>query len=73
MARAHAVWVVMAGNQALPVGTWTVKHELATWLKRGTHDVSKLEVYRYPDGWRVPVPADPPRQVVKVSMAELMS
>ncbi len=51
MARAHNVFVVTEGG--LPVGAFTVKHELASWLRKEWDKLDRLYVWRMPDGGRV--------------------
>lgn len=43
MARSHAVWVVVGIASSRPVATFTVKHELVTWMK----DRIQPRLFRY--------------------------
>ena len=51
MARSYSVWVVM-GLHA-PIATFTVKHELETWLERLVTASKTNTVYRFRDGGSV--------------------
>lgn len=46
MARSHAVWIVTHDN--LPLASFTVKHELVTYLKRFA--ISDVRIFKLPDG-----------------------
>ncbi len=61
MSRSSVIWVVMKPGRHLPRATFTVKHEMVTWMKRNEPDPSKVEVFKMGDGtWQVePVPYDP--------------
>jgi hypothetical protein len=49
MARSTYIWVVFNGLRM--IGTFTVKHEMITWLaKQPTQSRKRLSVVRMPDG-----------------------
>lgn len=52
MARSKGIWVVITAHNNIPIATFTVKHELATWLKKEKHyyGVRHWEIYKMPDG-----------------------
>lgn len=53
MARAHSVWIVRDiedGYQRDPIGAFTVKHELVSWLKREDVDPYGLTITVVRDG-----------------------
>jgi hypothetical protein len=47
MARSTYIWTVFKGSHL--IGTFTVKHEMITWLGKRT-DFYGVRVYRMPDG-----------------------
>lgn len=49
MARAVSIWVVMSTSASLPVGVFTVKHEMRAWCQR-ERTPDNTRVYRYGDG-----------------------
>lgn len=53
MARAHSIWIVRDiadGFKRDPIGAFTVKHELVTWLKRDDVDPYGLTITVVRDG-----------------------
>jgi hypothetical protein len=50
MARSTYVYVVQHYPGGPLIGTWTVKHELASWLDQGKRRDSAWHVARYHDG-----------------------
>ena len=53
MARAHSIWIVRDindGYQRDPIGAFTVKHELVTWLEREDTDPYGLTITVVRDG-----------------------
>lgn len=53
MARSTAVWVVLSDDPD-PLATFTVKHEMKSWLEREhSGDLERLKILKMPDGlWR---------------------
>lgn len=68
MARATYIWVVMDADILLPVGVFTVKHEMKTWLQRNMKQ-DETKVYRYRDGGNVYAP----ERVSEIDVPELFS
>ena len=56
MARSQYVYVALRDGQAAPAGTFTVKHELVTWLTRAA-SLEGLSVWRCRDAYDQPGPA----------------
>jgi len=51
MARSNVIWLV-TDKSRLPLGAFTVKHELVTWLgKQLPSDVGGCTVWKIPDGF----------------------
>ena len=53
MARAHSIWIVRDiedGFKRDPIGAFTVKHELVTWLERDDVDPYGLTITVVRDG-----------------------
>lgn len=53
MARAHSIWIVRNiedGYRRDPIGAFTVKHELVTWLEREDTDPYGLTITVVRDG-----------------------
>lgn len=53
MARAHSIWIVRDiedGYRRDPIGAFTVKHELVTWLEREDTDPYGLTITVVRDG-----------------------
>lgn len=53
MARAHSIWIVRNiedGYRRDPIGAFTVKHELVTWLERDDTDTYGLTITIVRDG-----------------------
>lgn len=53
MARAHSIWIVRDiadGFKRAPIGAFTVKHELITWLKREDVEPYELTITVVRDG-----------------------
>jgi hypothetical protein len=71
MARAHSIWLVEYNDgydSQWPVGTFTVKHELVTWLGKQA-SLDNLLVYKMKDG--IPT-AEYPGGGVDVDLDELL-
>lgn len=67
MARAQTIWVVFQDPLPLPLGTFTVKHEMVTYLRRHPeYPVDSLRIFRYPDG-------GPKFLVTRIDAKELLS
>lgn len=47
MARAYNIWVVIPQGRMIPIASFTVKHELKTWLSRRAPE---YHIYKIPDG-----------------------
>jgi hypothetical protein len=46
------VWVVQSTVTDWPIATFTVKHELVTWLTQRKHQIAGFRLFRVPDGPR---------------------
>lgn len=50
MARAYSIWICRLANQpAKIIGSWTVKHEMISWLRTCGLPYRNLEVIRMVD------------------------
>lgn len=64
MARSTCVYVVLTEG-GVPLAGFTVKHELVTWLRRGSENPDDVQIWRCGDGpWQKPP--------VRLDVAELL-
>lgn len=75
MARSAYIYLVMDYNHVVPVGSFTVKHEMVTWIKwaypRKPGEFERpIRVYRLPDGGLVI--GDKRPAFVKLDLKELL-
>ena len=50
MARSQYIYTVTPFAGYVPQATFTVKHEMVTWMKRNFDKPEHVKVHRYPDG-----------------------